>query len=67
LIDAPTSAVSSTAIRDRIAAGKSIEGMVPPLVRQHIEQHGLYTSASPGRRDADAAELPAAGRLHGQE
>ena len=67
LIDAPTADVSSTAIRQRIAAGESISGLVPARVQQHIERHGLYTSATPGRRAIDAAELPAAGRLHGQE
>jgi len=67
LIDAPTADVSSTAIRRRIAAGEPITGQVPARVQQHIEQHGLYTSATPGRRAIDAAELPAAGRLHGQE
>jgi nicotinate-nucleotide adenylyltransferase len=67
LIDAPTADVSSTAIRQRIAAGESIAGLVPARVQQHIEQHGLYTSATSGRRAIDAAELPAAGRLHGQE
>src|SRR5262245_24045758 len=50
-IDAPTADVSATVIRERIAAGESIHGLVPPLVRQHIEQHGLYTS----------------GRMHGQD
>jgi nicotinate-nucleotide adenylyltransferase len=67
LIDEPTTDVSSTAIRQRIAAGEPIGGLVPPRVQQHIEQHGLYTSATPGRRAMDAAEVPAAGRLHGQE
>ena len=67
LIDAPTADVSSTAIRKRIAAGESITGLVPAHVQQHIQQHGLYTSATPGRRAIDAVELPAAGRLHGQE
>jgi hypothetical protein len=67
LIAAATADVSSTAIRQRIAAGHSIGGLVPPRVQQHIERHGLYTSATPGRRAIDAAELPPAGRLHGQE
>src|SRR5262249_6381316 len=67
LIDAPTADVSSTAIRKRIAAGAAIDGLVPPGVQQHIEQHGLYTSATPVRRAMDGAEMPAAGRLHGQE
>jgi len=44
-LHAPTADVSATVIRQRIAAGESIAGLVPPLVRQHIEQHGLYTSS----------------------
>jgi len=67
LIDAPTADVSSTAIRNRVAARDSIDGLVPPGVQQHIEQHGLYTSMTPGRRSADVARAPAAGRLHGKE
>jgi nicotinate-nucleotide adenylyltransferase len=67
LIDRPTADVSSTAIRQRIAGGSSIEGLVPPLVRQHIERHGLYSSAPPARRAIDAVEIPAADRLHGQD
>jgi len=66
LIDAPTADVSSTAIRQRVADGDPIAGLVPARVRQHIEQHGLYTSTSPGRRALDTGRLPAAGRLHGQ-
>lgn len=67
LIDAPTADVSSTAIRDRRARGESIAGLVPDSVRQHIEQHGLYTSAPPGRRAGDGPPSAAAGGLHGQE
>ena len=67
LIDAPTADVSSTAIRQRVAARESIAGLVPPAVQQHIEQHGLYTSMSPGRRRSDAAYHPASGRLHGED
>ena len=69
LIDAPTANVSSTAIRDRRAAGFSITGMVPPAVEQHIEQHGLYSSKVPDRREGSAPSStpsPQAGRLHGQ-
>jgi nicotinic acid mononucleotide adenylyltransferase len=66
LIDAPTADVSSTAIRQHRAAGESISGLVDPHVRQHIEQHGLYTSMFPGRRANDAPADPEAGRLHGQ-
>jgi len=67
LIDAQTADVSSSAIRQRLAAGESIAGLVPPSVRQHIEQHGLYAASTPGRRAIDAVPAPQAGRLHGQE
>jgi nicotinate-nucleotide adenylyltransferase len=53
VIDAPTADVSSTVIRQRIASGDSIAGLVPPAVQQHIERHGLYASLS--------------GRLHGED
>lgn len=66
LIDRPTAAVSSTAIRDRCAAGESITGMVDPGVEQHIEQHGLYISTIPGRRANEDVDNPEAGRLHGK-
>jgi nicotinate-nucleotide adenylyltransferase len=67
LIDAPTADVSSTAIRDRLAAREPIAGLVPPHVQQHIEHHGLYTSTMPGRRRSDEPRIPAAGRLHGKD
>jgi nicotinate-nucleotide adenylyltransferase len=67
LIDAPTADVSSTAIRERLAAGENIAGLVPPHVQQHIEHHGLYSAMPPGRRRSDAPRIPAAGRLHGKE
>lgn len=54
LINAPTADVSSTAIRRCLAEGQSIAGLVPPSVQQHIEQHGLYSPAEPGRRVSDA-------------
>ena len=53
LIDADTADVSSTAIRRARAEGRSIAGMVDRCVQQHIEQHGLYTPTSPGRRGSD--------------
>jgi nicotinate-nucleotide adenylyltransferase len=66
LIEASTANVSSTIIRERRAAGQSIEGLVLPSVQKHIEQHELYTSPSPGRRRNDPAPPTAAGRLHGK-
>lgn len=35
--------VSSTGIRDRIAAGASIDGLVPEAVAHHLHEHGIYT------------------------
>ena len=67
LIDAPTADMSSSAIRDRRALGETVAGLVPGPVQQHIEQHGLYTSMSPGRRASDAPAIEAAGRLHGKD
>ena len=66
LLDAPTANVSSTAIRQRLADGEAVSGLVPPNVQQHIEHHGLYTSMFPGRRASDAPANTEAGRLHGQ-
>ena len=42
LIAASTADVSATAIRLALAHRQPIAGMVPPAVRQHIEQHRLY-------------------------
>ena len=67
LIDARTAEVSGTAIRQRCEAGESIDGLVPPLVQQYIEQHGLYAASTVGRRASDAAPADAAGRLHGKD
>jgi nicotinate-nucleotide adenylyltransferase len=67
LIDAPTADVSSSAIRDRRARGESLATLVPDPVRQHIEQHGLYMPATPGRRWSDTYMAEAAVRLHGED
>jgi len=67
LIDSPTSDVSSTTIRQLRAEGRPIEGLVPSGVQKHIEQHGLYTSftpGSPGRRRSDETDPSPADRLH---
>jgi nicotinate-nucleotide adenylyltransferase len=42
LVEAPTSAVSSTAVRAQAAEGRPLDGLVPPAVAAYIEQHGLY-------------------------
>lgn len=64
LIDAPTADVSSTAIRRLRGSHRSISGLVPWSVEQHIEQHGLYGQAPSAH---DAQSIHAAGRLHGQK
>jgi nicotinate-nucleotide adenylyltransferase len=66
LIEAATADVSSTAIRQRRLHGQSISGLVPPGVEQHIEQHGLYRTITPGEPHDQRFVNPAAGRLHGQ-
>jgi nicotinate-nucleotide adenylyltransferase len=67
LIDSPTSSVSATQVRERRARGESVAGLVPDPVRQHIEQHGLYTSPTPGRRASDAPSAAVSGRIHGED
>ena len=67
LIHAKTADVSSTAIRHQIATGRSIHGMVPPNVEQHIDRHGLYASSSTKFLDTERPLNLAAGRLHGKD
>jgi nicotinate-nucleotide adenylyltransferase len=45
LVDESTPDVSSTDIRRRLAAGQSIEGLVPDAVGAYIVQHHLYAPA----------------------
>ena len=41
-IEMPAMDVSSSEIRRRVAAGESIDGLVPNAVAEFIAQHGLY-------------------------
>ncbi len=66
LIDAATTDVSATAIRQRLGRGEDVQGLVPPPVRQHIAQHGLYVSMARTGEAEIVPNPPAAGRLHGQ-
>jgi len=65
-VQAQTTDVSSSAIRRARAEGRPIEGMVPPAVQQHIEQHGLYSPMPPDRRLLTRRDPVAADRLHGE-
>jgi nicotinate-nucleotide adenylyltransferase len=67
LIDEVTPNISATDIRERCQRKESIAGLVPDPVRRHIDQHGLYSSSTPGRRVGDVERPAAAGRLHGQD
>jgi nicotinate-nucleotide adenylyltransferase len=46
LLHAPTPDVSSTKVREKLARGEPVAGLVPPLVESHIHQHRLYGSAN---------------------
>jgi nicotinate-nucleotide adenylyltransferase len=46
LVPAATTAVSSTEIRARLAAGQPIEGLVPPAVAKYIAAHELYRTVN---------------------
>ena len=43
-VDIPRLDVSSSDLRERLAAGRSIDGLVPPAVVRKIRSRGLYTS-----------------------
>jgi nicotinate-nucleotide adenylyltransferase len=42
LVEAETRPVTSTDLRQRLAKGQSIDGLVPPAVERHIRVHHLY-------------------------
>jgi nicotinate-nucleotide adenylyltransferase len=67
LIDAQTAEVSSTAIRLRRRDGLTIADLVPAGVRQHIEQHDLYSPAASEGHDGGPARHRVAGNLYGQD
>jgi nicotinate-nucleotide adenylyltransferase len=43
-LDGPELGISSTLVRDRVAAGRSIRYLVPALVDEYIRDHHLYAS-----------------------
>ena len=44
-LDMPTVEVSSSLVRERVAAGESIDGLVAPAVARYISEHALYSGA----------------------
>jgi nicotinate-nucleotide adenylyltransferase len=66
LVNAKTPAVSATAIRHAASEGRSISGLTPPLVEQHIARHGLYGRGTISSSPA-AGHLKAASELHAKE
>lgn len=42
-IDVPDLRISSTELRDRLAEGRPVDGLVPPGAVRVIREHGLYT------------------------
>jgi nicotinate-nucleotide adenylyltransferase len=57
LVEALTRDVSSTAIRARLAAGQSIDDLVPSAVARHIVAHKLYESCGSASNEAVAPKL----------
>jgi nicotinate-nucleotide adenylyltransferase len=41
-LEMPTVEVSSSLVRERVAAGESLDGLVPPAVAAYIAEHALY-------------------------
>jgi nicotinate-nucleotide adenylyltransferase len=42
LLEIPALEISSTAVRQRVAAGLPIDYLVPAAVAEYIRKHGLY-------------------------
>lgn len=46
LLEGPRLGLSSTSVRARVAAGRSIRYLVPPAVARYIDDHGLYRATA---------------------
>lgn len=57
-VPVPAMEISSTAVRARIAAGRSIRHWVPPAVEAYIREHGLYGA---GHRAGSIEKAPSTG------
>ncbi len=66
LVHAKTPSVSATAIRLAAGESRSVAGLTPPLVEQHIARHALYGRALASSSPA-AGPMKAASELHAQE
>lgn len=63
-IEAQTRNVSSSEVRRRLAAGQSIDDLVPPAVARHITAHHLYVTPSRGRGEDPEGAVD---DLHGEK
>ncbi len=52
LVEAATRDVSSSDVRNRLAAAEPTAGLLPDLVAAHVARHRLYGPATPGERFA---------------
>jgi nicotinate-nucleotide adenylyltransferase len=59
-LEGPRLGLSSTSIRARVAAGRSIRYLVPPAVARYIDDHGLYRPpvAPPPRLSESPRRIP---------
>ncbi len=53
-LDMPSVDVSSSIVRDRVARGEPIDGLVPADVAAYIAEHGLYRRGETARAQAGA-------------
>ena len=54
-LEGPRLGLSSTALRARVAAGRSIRYLVPAAVEAYIATHDLYRTDSPNRSERRTA------------